>query len=401
MAYDAIIVGARVAGASTALLLARKGYRVLLLDRAAFPSDTLSTHYIHPAGIAFLSRWGLLDRLRATGCPPVHEAHFDFGPFRFGGAPPPIDGIRTGYAPRRTVLDKLLIDAAVEAGAELRETTTVAGLLHDGDRVTGVRIQGRGALIEERAAVTVGADGKHSLIARLVEARTYEVVPALSSGYYSYWSDLPLERTELWIRPGFTLIAFPTHGQLTVLVMSSAIAEYPRVRLDVERAFLEMASTIPELRERLAGARCQERWKGTADLPNFFRVPYGNGWALVGDAGYHKDPLTAQGITDAFRDAGLLADALHVGFDRPERLTEALRCYEVTRNQAVLALYKFTCERATHSAPPPPMAALLTALASNPEEASRFVGIDAGTVRCEEFFHPDHVARVLRGHAPQ
>ncbi len=129
--YDAIIVGARCAGSPTAMLLARKGYRVLLLDKATFPSDTMSTHHIHPPGVAALERWGLLERLEATGCPPVETYSFDFGPLTISGSPRPIDGVARGYCPRRTVLDRLLVDAAVEAGAELREGFTVDEILAD------------------------------------------------------------------------------------------------------------------------------------------------------------------------------------------------------------------------------------------------------------------------------
>ena len=113
--YDAIIVGARCAGAPTAMLLARRGYRVLLLDKAGFPSDTLSVHYIHQPGIASLKRWGLLDSVVASNCPPVHQQTIDFGPFALTGAPTPLDGVSEGYAPRRTVLDKILVDAAATA----------------------------------------------------------------------------------------------------------------------------------------------------------------------------------------------------------------------------------------------------------------------------------------------
>ena len=143
--YDAIVVGARCAGSPTAMLLARKGYRVLLLDKATFPSDTMSTHVVHPPGVAALERWGLLERLEATGCPPVETYSFDFGPLTISGSPQPIDGIAHGYCPRRTVLDQLLVDAAVEAGAELREGFTVDEILASDGAVTGIRGQPREA----------------------------------------------------------------------------------------------------------------------------------------------------------------------------------------------------------------------------------------------------------------
>src|SRR5258706_8851238 len=141
-AYDVIIVGARCAGSPTAMLLARKGYRVLLVDRATFPSDTVSTHVVHPLGAAALARWGLIDRLTATGCPPIHTYTFDFGPFTIAGSPGTPDA-PVAYCARRTVLDKLLVDAASEAGAEVREEFTVEELVVDDGRVTGVRGHGK------------------------------------------------------------------------------------------------------------------------------------------------------------------------------------------------------------------------------------------------------------------
>ena len=174
--YDAIVVGARCAGSPTAMLLARKGYRVLLVDRDTFPSDHISTHWIHQPGVAQLDRWGLRERLAATGCPPITAITMDLGPFALRGTPPPAGDVAEAYCPRRTVLDKLLVDAAVEAGAELRERFTVQDLIWDGDRVSG--ITGRSATsttVTEQARMVIGADGLHSLVARQVEAPTYNV----------------------------------------------------------------------------------------------------------------------------------------------------------------------------------------------------------------------------------
>src|SRR5262245_46200241 len=186
--YDAIVIGARCAGAPTAMLLARKGHRVLLVDRATFPSDTVSTHLIHPPGVAALRTWGLLDRLVATGCPAIHTYAFDFGPFTISGTPGTHDS-PVAYGPRRTVLDKLLIDAAAEAGAEVREAFTVESIEIEDGRITGIRGHGKGGdSVTERARVVVGADGLHSLVARTATAEQYNDQPPLAAGYYTYWS---------------------------------------------------------------------------------------------------------------------------------------------------------------------------------------------------------------------
>ncbi|MBO0791188.1 MAG: FAD-dependent monooxygenase, partial [Ktedonobacteraceae bacterium] len=176
--YDAIIVGARCAGSPTAMLLARKGYRVLLVDKARFPSDTMSGHFIHTRGVACLKRWGLLEQVIATNCPAITRAKLDFGPFSLTGAELPVDGVAGTYAPRRYLLDKILIDAAVEAGVEMREDFNVQGLLMDNERVVGIRgRQAQGPTVTERASIVIGADGMRSFVARMVQAPTYEVRP--------------------------------------------------------------------------------------------------------------------------------------------------------------------------------------------------------------------------------
>ena len=185
MAYDVIVVGARCAGSPTAMLLARRGHRVLLVDRATFPSDTVSTHVVQPLGVAALARWGLLERLVATGCPAIHTYAFDFGPITLSGAPGTVDA-PVAYCPRRTVLDTLLVEAAIDAGVEVREGFTVEGLLFDDGTVTGIRGHARGGgPVSERARVVVGADGRHSVVAAAVKAEQYHDKPPLLAPYYS------------------------------------------------------------------------------------------------------------------------------------------------------------------------------------------------------------------------
>src|SRR5262245_9564316 len=190
--YDAIVIGARCAGSPTAMLLARQGYDVLLVDRATFPSDTISTHLIHTPGVAALKRWGLLERLAATGCPAIHRYAFDFGPFVLEGVPGTGDNA-TSYGPRRTVLDKLLVNAAAEAGVEVREGFIVEEIVFDDGRVAGIRGRDAGGkTVTERARVIVGADGLHSVVAKAVSPESYQETPPLQTGYYSYFSGLPM-----------------------------------------------------------------------------------------------------------------------------------------------------------------------------------------------------------------
>ncbi|HEY6745381.1 MAG TPA: NAD(P)/FAD-dependent oxidoreductase, partial [Mycobacteriales bacterium] len=301
MTYDVIVVGARCAGAPTAMLLARQGHRVLLVDRARFPSDTVSTHLVHQPGVAALERWGLLDRLVATGCPPIDSYRFDFGPVVLEGSP------GTAYGPRRTVLDALLVDAAVEAGAEVRQGFPVEEVLVDGGRVTGVR---GGGGRTERATVVVGADGRHSLVARAVRPEQYHDKPPLLAGYYAYWSGLPMHgRFESYVREDRAFSAWPTHDGRTIVVGGWPYAEFEANKADVAGNFLAMLELAPEFAARVRAGTRETRFAGSA-VPNYFRTPYGPGWALVGDAGYNRDFITAQGMQDAFRDAELCAAAL-------------------------------------------------------------------------------------------
>ncbi len=238
--YDVIVVGARCAGSPTAMLLARQGYRVLLVDRATFPSDTISTHVIQPTGIAALNRWGLLGQLLSTGCPPVGTYAFDFGPFTIAGSPG-TDDSPVAYAPRRTVLDDLLVGAAASAGAEVREGFTVQEVLADGGRVTGIRGHAKGGhVVSELARVVIGADGLHSAVAAAVRPQHYRDMPPLLCGYYAYWSGLPMAgRFETYIRPHRGWAACPTHDGLTVVVAGWPYAEFAANKSDIESNYLK------------------------------------------------------------------------------------------------------------------------------------------------------------------
>ena len=253
-AYDAIIIGARCAGSPTAMLMARKGYRVLVVDRATFPSDTVSTHVVQPLAVAALARWGLLDRLTATGCPPIHTYAFDFGPFTISGAPGTKDA-PVAYCPRRIVLDKLLVDAAAEAGAEIREGFTVEGVLIEDGRVVGIKGRSTGGeIVTERAKVVIGADGWHSLVTEAVHPERYHERPPLLAAYYSYWSGLPIDgRFEIYIRPHRGFAAVPTHDGLTLIVGGWPYAEFAANKQNVEGQLLDDAGAGARIRGTDAG----------------------------------------------------------------------------------------------------------------------------------------------------
>jgi len=394
--YDAIVVGARCAGSPTAMLLARLGYRVLLVDHASFPSDTLSTHMIHAPGVAALSRWGLLERVIATGCPPIDRYAFDFGFVTISGTPAGSGGVSVGYAPRRSVLDKILVDAADEAGAEVRERFSFEGLVRSDDgTVTGIRGHGPdGATVVERARVVIGADGRNSPVARAVSAPTYHEKPQLQVAYYSYWSGLPGDTFEAIVRPDRAWGVIPTNDGLTVVVVGWPHAEAAAYRSDIEGNYLKTLQLSPEFAERMRGATREERFAGGA-LPNFFRKPYGPGWVLVGDAGYTKDPITAQGISDAFRDADACAVALDRVFTGGQSFDTVMAAYQQIRDTQALPIYEFTTQLATLAPPPPEVAQLLAAVAGSPAAMNAFASMVAGTLSPEDFFAPEHIGEIM------
>jgi flavin-dependent dehydrogenase len=393
--YDAIVVGARCAGSPTAMLLARKGYRVLVVDRATFPSDTLSTHILHPPGVMALKRWGLLDRLVATGCPPIDTYTFDFGPFTLSGAPGTQDA-PIAYCPRRTVLDKLLVDAAAEAGAEVREGFTAQDVVIDGGRVVGVRGHSKGGqTVTEHGDVVIGADGRHSFIAQAVRPEQYNEKPQLLCGYYTYWSGLPMDgRFEVYVRPDRGWAAAQTHDDLTLVVAGWPFAEFEANKRDIEGNYLKMFELAPDFADRVRGAKREARFAGTA-VPNFFRRPFGPGWALVGDAGYNKDFITAQGITDAFRDAELCAAALDEWLAGARPFDVAMGEYQSTRDEQVLPMFEFTCQLATLEPPPPEMQQLLGAMHGNQEAMDGFARVNAGVTSPADFFSDENVGRIF------
>jgi flavin-dependent dehydrogenase len=393
-AFDAIVVGARVAGAPTAMLLARKGYRVLLVDRATFPSETMSTHLIHAPGMAFLHRWGLAKRVIATGCPPVMTYRLDVGPFAIVGAPRGTEAAPHAYAPRRTVLDAILVEAATEAGADVREGVSVDALIVEDDAVRGIHGRDRsGASIEARAEVVIGADGVHSSVARWVNASITHEVPPLEALYYSYWSGFPTQgEFQLYQRGDRGLGAIPTNDDLTAVIVAWPADEFEANRADLLGNYLRAFETEPSFADRARAAKRETRLVG-ARMHNFYRRSHGPGWALIGDAGYHKDAVTAQGITDAFRDAELITGALDDTFTGRRPQSEALAEYERTRDASTRPMFDLTCQLASNDPPSDEEAELFALIASRADAAEDFVSVLAGTMPVEAFLDPRNLDR--------
>jgi 2-polyprenyl-6-methoxyphenol hydroxylase-like FAD-dependent oxidoreductase len=347
--YDVVIVGGRVAGASTALLLARAGARVALVERGRRGSDTVSTHGLMRAGVLQLSRWGLLDRLVAAGTPPISRTLFhypDADPVQVSIRPSP--GVAALYAPRRTVLDRILVDAAEEAGAHVFHQTAVTTLLHSSDR----RVQGvdahdhRGSRLRLDAALTVGADGLRSLVAQQVGASMLRQGRTASAVLYRYVHGLASAGYEWAYGEGSAAGLLPTNDGATCVFVGTTPARMRQLRRSgSERAFTTLLeAAAPALVDRVLGSSGWTSLRGWGGIPGHVRQSWGRGWALVGDAGYFKDPITTHGMSDGLRDAELLADRVLEAIGGAVREEVALGAYQATRERLSRQLFAATEE---------------------------------------------------------
>lgn len=394
---DVVIIGARCAGSALGLMLARDHLDVTIVDRSTFPSDTLSGHYIHSAGVSCLNRLGLGPALADLGAPAQTEVSVDFGPVVLTGQPEAgPDGNTTAYAPRRYIFDPMLAEHAVSAGAELRQGVSFSEPLIEDGRVVGIRTQLASGKTEDiRARVVIGADGARSRLAKTVGAERYDVRAAETCFYYGYWSGVDLTHPRLFIRDGLFAVAAPTNDGLTFIGVAWPKALYSDVRKDVDRSYHRAVATIPWLADRLASAKQVGRYAGGALLDGFYRTASGAGWALLGDAGYHKDPITAQGMTDAFLHGERLARAIARGLSWGSNLDAELRQFGRERDAMSRAMYGLTCDLSRLAPPPPDAMALIGALKDNPAQTRRYLGVIAGTVGVEEFFDPENLANIL------
>ncbi len=311
--YDAIIVGARVAGSPTAMLLARKGRRVLALERGTFPSDTFSTHFITAPGTALLQRWGALEQLAKRGVPIFDHVLLNVA----GNVINTVEvfGPTQVCSPRRTDLDVTLRDMAAEAGAEVRMGSSVTDVLFDdAGRATGVRVRDAdGNVSEESASVVVGADGRTGIVGRSVNAEPRDEHEIRGTGLYAYFDDFEYVTESACLLDGAFLFAFPTGPRSACIGTEVDRKHDEAVRADPEAVFYDRLSGDPDFEKRVRAATRDGRWH-TGDLQaGWFRHAWGKGWALVGDAVCLKDPLLGHGITDSFVGAELLAAAIDEG----------------------------------------------------------------------------------------
>ncbi|MEW2390647.1 NAD(P)/FAD-dependent oxidoreductase [Streptomyces venezuelae] len=398
--YDVIVVGARISGASTAMLLSKAGHRVLLLDRAVFPGGkAAATNLVHPPGILRLKKWGLLDELTATGCPPIREYGLQSGPARLMAELPSVEGVNEAYSPERSRLDQILLDAAVKAGAELRTGVSLRTLLTDEHgTVTGVRgeTEDRTPVIEH-ARLVVGADGSNSTVARLVDAEKYDAHPVLNKSHWSYWEGLPHDgRVRTYRHAHKHAFTWPTHDGLTIVGVALPVADF-KAKSDEDRdrtvisAFEEVDPARAEL---LRQTKRADRWM-TGSVPNFLRRSDGPGWALVGDAGYTRDPITAAGITDALRSAELLSEAVDAGLTGRRPLPEALASYGRQRDALVSGHYRYTRDHATIANHSREEIAFIRAMTRSPTHGRDMVGMFATMIHPSQFYSAANIHALL------
>jgi 2-polyprenyl-6-methoxyphenol hydroxylase-like FAD-dependent oxidoreductase len=351
--HDVVVVGARCAGAATAMLLAHQGFDVVAVDRARFPSDTLSTHSIARGGVVQLDRWGLLDEVVASGAPPIREVSFHVGDDVIRKAIKSAAGVDHLIAPRRDVLDDILLRAAETAGADMRTGVTIADVTRgDSGRVTGVT--GRdadGNPVEIRARFVVGADGLRSRVARAVAAPVTDERHDDGAVFYTYVAGLDFAGTEFHLADRVFAGLFPTHhGEANVWVAAPARdLEHLRGNHDRTRAFRALLAEVsPGLAQRVDAGHQTAPVRGFANMPNQLRQPVGDGWALVGDAAYFRDAITGHGITDAFRDAELLARSLGSVLAGEVAERDALAHYHARRDELVAELLDITAALAAY-----------------------------------------------------
>ena len=397
--HDVVIVGARCGGAATALHLTRQGHRVLLVDQARFPSDVrLSTHLIWHAGVDLLDEWGLLQKLQDSGCPLLRDMKLDMGELTLRGTPPHTR-VGAAMAPRRVVLDQVLLDAARQAGAEVLEGFTLTGVQRDGSgRVAGV--QGRladGSTHTLPARLVVGADGAHSPLARAVDAATLVAhdKDAGSHNVYAYFDGLPLDEVEFHSRPERMFYAWHTHHGQTLVGLIRPGREGRVPQAEAGALFMrECEALAPALAAKVRQARLASEWTAVS-TGSHRRQASGPGWALVGDAGVTIDPITAAGITGALRDAQLLAGLLHEALSGQRPMDQALADYGPERDRMAEPLHQFAQEMAQLQPPPPEMLPVFAALAHQPHQADRYFGLFGQTVMPADFFSPENLGAIL------
>lgn len=387
--FDVVVVGGRCAGAPLATMLAQRGMRVCLLDKARFPSETLSTHVIQPCGVGVLDRIGLLNGILAAGAMPLTRFTFVSDGARMEARLD--DGLFThpSISMRRVVLDRLLIDGAAAAGVDVRVGTRVTGLLREDGRVAGVTV-GDG---EISARLVVGADGRGSTVAELVGARKYRLAPPGRVFAWAYFEGVePDNHLRLGSLGDLTYVAGPTDAGLYLAAACVPMEDRATFLADRERNYGSALSAWPELSGLLAGARRSGPIRVMANWHGYFRQPGGPGWVLAGDAGNFKDPSPAQGMADALRQGEHLADAIVTGFDNGD-LDAELRRWGRWRDKDGREMHWFATDMGAAPKERPLADRILRDIAASEKDTQGFLRMLNHEISPSRLFTPRLIAR--------
>lgn len=343
---DVVIVGGRCAGSAAAIALARRGRRVVVLDSTSFPSDTLSTHLLFTHHWAELERLGARDRVMKLGAPLHTRAGLGAPGIEVVGPSSVYEGLAAGGCVRRPGMDLALVETAREAGAEVRERVRITDLVSDhSGRASGVRFRLRdGSTGTISAKLVIGADGRRSTVARLVGARTHHLWPNQRMMAYAYYEDVHADERDVamqWRDHDDLVTVFPCDGEQLVALQMPPVRRADDYRADPVATFDATIACIPPYAERLRGCRRVSKIRMSYSHPSYFRHSQGPGWALAGDSGHFKDPVTAQGIRDALRFGRLLGEAAAPHLDDPDRLDRALVAWELDRDAQCLPMYQW------------------------------------------------------------
>jgi 2-polyprenyl-6-methoxyphenol hydroxylase-like FAD-dependent oxidoreductase len=392
---DVVVVGARVAGAPTAMLLARRGLRVVLVDRARFPSDAVSSHQVQVAGVAALGRWGLREAVAGDGSCAVDRVTVDIDGVRLSSALPEVDGYQHILSPRRTRLDALLLDAAREAGVEVRTRFAAEAVEWDAGRVVG--LLGRdasGRRVRLSADLVVGADGKHSSVAGWVGAHDLRTQPTTTVALYAYWEGLDLDAAWLYHGPGRAFALFPTDDGRCVTYLAAPAAAFTEARRDPRSFIMSGLGGFAGVGEAVRAARPVERVRLTPDVPHRERQAHGPGWALVGDAAQVLDPVSAFGISHALLSAELLDEAVGRALESGEPLDARLSEYAALHRARFAPVYDLTASLARLT-PRPAMSAVLRRVAADPDLTAEALAVFGGLAPASSLFSPRRLVRLL------
>ena len=370
-AFDVVVVGARCAGSPLAALLAREGLSVAVVDRAEFPSDTISTHIFQNEGVRVLERLGVLDEVLSSGAPWLERNRLRVEGLRIDAAIPcRADDPGPWLCVRRPLLDTVLVDAARRAGADVRTGTTVVGLVEEDGRVSGVSVRGQAGDKVLRAPLVVGADGRASVVARSTGARGYNLIPSQRFGLWTYYEDADRSPggslfTQRW--DDELVLAAPADSGLFLVIVMPPVERLADWRSDPERFFDDHVARCEPVADVVADARRVGRLQAMLRWTGYFRESAGPGWVLVGDAGHFKDPTPGQGISDALRQADRLAPAIVDGLGGASSLDDAMAAWWRWRDDDAAEMAWFAGDLGRAGPVPPVLVEILAELVGNGE----------------------------------